>query len=130
MTGPLDRFRRRPHPAGKGQEGEEAGVRWLRRQGYRVVERNVRTGAGEIDLVATEDGVLCFVEIKARAGGGFGPALEAVGASKRRRLVRAARLWLARHPTDAPCRFDVLGLDGDGREGWEYTLVRGAFEAG
>lgn len=105
-------------------------MRWLRQQGYRVVERNVRTGAGEIDLVARDGDVLCFVEIKARAGGGFGPAVSAVGAAKRRRLVRAARLWLARHPSEAPCRFDVLGLDGDGRGGWEYTLLRGAFEAG
>lgn len=129
----IDRFRGRPDPGGRGAEAEEAAVAWLRRQGYRVVERNVRTGAGEIDLVARDGGVLCFVEIKARGGPGFGPAVGAVTAAKQRRLVRAARLWLARHPTDAPCRFDVLGLDaaaGAGAGGdWEFTLVRGAFEA-
>jgi putative endonuclease len=125
----VDGFREHADPAGRGAEAEAAAVTWLRRQGYREVARNVQTGAGEIDLVARDGGVLCFVEIKARGGPLFGPAVGAVTVSKQRRLTRAARLWLARHPTDAPCRFDVLGLDpGDGGE-WRYTLVRGAFEA-
>ena len=138
MPSPLDRFRRHPDPSGRGREGEEAAVAWLTRRGYRVVERNARTGAGEIDLVAEEAGTLCFVEIKARSGSSHGGALAAVGPAKQRRLVRAAQAWLLRHPTDAPCRFDVLALDAEaagdgGREpagGWRYTLVRNAFEAG
>lgn len=125
----VDDFRGHADPAGRGAEAETAAVAWLRRHGYREVARNVRTGAGEIDLVAKHQGVLCFVEIKARGGPGFGPAVAAVTPAKQRRLTRAATLWLARHPTDAPCRFDVLGLDaGDGGE-WEFTLVQGAFEA-
>lgn len=128
VAGPLRRFRSRPDTAARGREGEEAAVRWLRRQGYRVVERNARTRVGEIDCVARDGGVLCFVEIKARSSRRYGPAVAAVGAAKQRRLVRAASLWLAEHPTDRPCRFDVLGLDAvDGR--WEFSLVRDAFQA-
>lgn len=129
MPGPLHRFRSRPHTVARGREGEEEAVRWLRRHGYRVIERNARTKAGEIDCVAREDGVLCFVEIKARSGRGFGPAVAAVGAAKQRRLVRAAALWLARNPSDAPCRFDVLGLDPADGGKWDFTLVRDAFRA-
>lgn len=125
----VDDFRGHSHPAGRGAEAEEAAVAWLRRHGYRVVERNVRTGAGEIDLVARDGEVVCFVEIKARGGPGFGPAVGAVTPAKQRRVERAARLWLARHPTDAPCRFDVLGLDAGAGGEWVFTLVRGAFEA-
>ena len=134
----LDRFRRRADPGGRGRVAEEAAVAWLERQGYRTVERNVRTGAGEIDLIAREGDTLCFIEVKARSGRSHGWAVEAVGAAKRQRLARAAGLWLARHPWDGPCRFDVLGLDparpqegaGDAGDGWRYTLVRNAFEAG
>jgi putative endonuclease len=123
----LDRFRAHADPAGRGRVGEEDAVAWLRRQGYRVVERNARTPAGEIDVVAEEGATLCFVEIKARTSTEYGPAVEAVGRSKQRRLVRAAALWLAAHPTGAACRFDVLALDA-AAGGWEFTLVRAAFE--
>jgi putative endonuclease len=119
----------------------------LERQGFTVVAINAATRAGEIDLVAREEDVLCFVEVKARSSDAYGPALAAVGPAKRRRLARAAALWLARHPHDGPCRFDVLALDapaGRSPDGapdgvaddppatsgdWTYTLVRNAFEA-
>jgi putative endonuclease len=126
MPDPLARFRAHPDPAGRGRVGEEEAVAWLCRRGYRVVERNARTRAGEIDLVAEDGDTLCFVEIKARTTAAYGPAVAAVGRAKQRRLLRAAALWLARHPQDRPCRFDVLGLDAAG-DGWEFTLLRGAF---
>lgn len=126
MTTRLDRFRSRPHPAGRGRSAEDDAVVWLEGRGYRPIARNARTAAGEIDLVADDEGTLCFVEIKARATAEFGPAVTAVGAAKQRRLLRAAALWLAMHPSEAPCRFDVLGLDA-GPDGWEFTLLRDAF---
>jgi putative endonuclease len=126
LTTRLDRFRSRPDPAGRGRSAEDDAVAWLERRGYRPIARNARTAAGEIDLVADDDGTLCFVEIKARATAEFGPAVVAVGAAKQRRLRRAAALWLALHPSDVPCRFDVLGLDA-GPDGWEFTLLRDAF---
>jgi putative endonuclease len=109
--------------------GEDDAVAWLAGQGYAVVERNAVTAAGEIDLVARDGDSLCFVEIKARGAAGFGPAIAAVGPRKQRRLARAAALWLASHPHDGPCRFDVLGLDA-APDGWRFTLIRDAFPAG
>jgi putative endonuclease len=112
----------------RGRAAEEAAVGWLETQGYTILERNVVNRAGEIDLIARDGGgVLCFVEVKARASAVFGPAIAAVGPAKRRRLSRAAALHLATRGLHlTACRFDVLGLDWvDGA--WRYTLVRDAF---
>ncbi len=120
------RFLAGPHNRAKGAGAEDRAAAWLRRQGYRVMARNVRNAGGELDLVACEGDTLCFVEVKARASGRFGPAVLAVDATKRRKLGRAASAYLARDPWDGPVRFDVLGLDlVEGRV--EYTLLRDAF---
>lgn len=121
-------FRHQPHTRAQGRVGEAEAAAWLRREGYRIAARNVSTKAGEIDVVAWEGGTLCFIEIKARSTGTYGPAIEAIPPGKQRKIARAAALYLAHHPCDAPCRFDVLAMDlGD--EGWRFTLVRDAFEA-
>lgn len=121
-------FNEQPHNRGRGKVGEDDAVHWLESQGYRVVERNVVNHAGEIDLVARDGEYLCFVEIKARASGAFGPAIASVDLRKQRRISRAAALYLAiKNHRDTPCRFDVIGLDRSASSGWRYTLVRDAF---
>ena len=119
-------FLEQPHTRAQGRLGEDEGVAWLRRQGYRIGERNFSSRAGEIDVVATEGDTLCFIEIKARASDAYGAAIEAVSPQKQRRIARAAALYLARKPFSGPCRFDVLGMDL-GEEGWHFTLLRDAF---
>lgn len=120
-------FQDQPHARARGKVGEDAAVRWLERQGYRIVERNVVNHAGELDIVARDGETLCFLEIKARSSGAYGPAIAAVDARKQRRISRAAALYIAvKGLHNAPCRFDVLGLDWEG-QGWRYTLVRNAF---
>lgn len=128
MRSRLACFRRQPHPHGRGRSAERDAAAWLVRQGFQVVAVNAETRAGEIDLIAREGDVLCFVEVKARSSGAYGPALEAVGPAKRRRLARAGSLWLTGHPYDGPCRFDVLALDATPGGDWSYTLIRNAFE--
>jgi len=123
----LPEFGRAPHARAQGGVGERAAEEWLTRQGYRVLERNVRNHGGEVDLVAREGETLCFVEVKARTSDRYGPAVAAVGSVKRRRLARAAALYLVAHPWTGPCRFDVLGLDRRADGDWEFTLVRDAF---
>ena len=120
-------FQDQPHKRSKGKYGEEEAVRWLLAQGYKIVERNVVNKCGEIDVVAREGETLCFVEIKSRSTDAFGPAIAAVDARKQRRISRAAALYIAfKRLHNAPCRFDVLGLDWEGG-GWRYTLIRNAF---
>jgi putative endonuclease len=119
-------FELQAHTRGRGKVGEDAAVRWLAGEGYLVLERNVVTHAGEIDVVARDGEWLVFLEIKARGSAAYGPAIAAVGPAKQRRLSRAAALYLAIRHLAGPCRFDVLGLDAEAG-GWRYTLVRDAF---
>jgi putative endonuclease len=119
-------FELQTHNRGRGKVGEEDAVRWLEARGFTILDKNVVTHAGEIDLVAREGETLCFIEVKARGTAAYGPAIAAVGPAKQRRLSRAAALYLAVRGLSGDCRFDVLGLDA-GEGGWTFTLIRDAF---
>ncbi len=124
----LTEFLGQSHTVGRGRVAETAAQRHLVTAGYRIVARNWSCKAGEIDVVAFDGEVLCFVEVKARSSSDFGPAIAAVGRRKQRRIARAASWLLAGSGYDGPCRFDVLGLDREDT-GWRFTLIQGAFEA-
>jgi putative endonuclease len=125
VTG-FEEFGAQPHTVGRGRVAEDAAVAWLEAHGYRIVERNHRNAAGELDVVAEDGETLCFVEVKARTETLFGPALAAVGPRKRRRVARAAALYLALRGVQPACRFDVLAMEAE--EGsWRFTLVKDAF---
>jgi len=94
-----------------GARAEDLCAKLLSAAGLRVIERNWRCRLGEIDLIAEEQGTLVFAEVRMRTGDGFGGAGESLTAAKRSRLIAAARLYLARRP-EAPCRFDVILVDG------------------
>lgn len=94
-----------------GRAAEEAAAELLRAKGMVVVERNFRVKAGEIDIVARDRDEIVFVEVRARASSSFGGAAASVGAAKRRKLIRAARVWLQARAYGGPCRFDVVALD-------------------
>jgi putative endonuclease len=91
-----------------GAEAEEETCRLLREKGYRIVYRNWRTRGGEIDIVARDGDVLVFVEVKARSNDGFGGPEAAVGPAKQRRMILAAREFIARARCDLAARFDVV----------------------
>jgi putative endonuclease len=113
---------------GKGWDWERAAERTLVDAGYRILDRGFRAAAGELDLVAEEDGVVCFVEVKGRSGTGFGLPEESVTAEKRRRIFRAAETWLkGRRREGARCRFDVVSIL-DGSEGRKVEILRDAFQ--
>jgi len=98
-----------PH---KGEPGEELACAHLRARGMKVLARNYRCRSGEIDVVADDRGTLVFVEVKERRNDSHGSAVEAVTGEKRRRLVRAARVYAAKHGlSESPIRFDVLAID-------------------
>lgn len=114
-----------------GQRCEEIAADYLRGQGYRIIERNVRMRFGEIDAVARDGDALCFVEVRARSSTRFGLPEESVTPLKRRRLVRLAQGYLQRLRGHAgPIRFDVLSilLGPDGAP-FRTHLIKGAFEA-
>src|SRR5262245_51811064 len=84
----------------------------LERLGYAIVARGYRTRAGELDVVASDEGTVVFVEVKTRLDHSFGDPIEAVTLEKQRRVVAMATDYVARHELgESPCRFDVVTVD-------------------
>ncbi len=99
----------------RGAPAESLAAAFLEHQGLSILERNYRCRFGEIDLVARSGPVLIFVEVRARSSEDFGGAAGSITGAKRRRLVAAARHYLATHRVRHECRFDVVLIRG--REG-------------
>jgi putative endonuclease len=98
----------------RGSLAEAVAVRELVKLGYRIVERNFRCLAGELDVVARDGQTLVFVEIRSRRSDRFGSALEAVSRTKQQQVARVAAAYLElRQPKFDTCRFDVVGVTGD-----------------
>ncbi|MEE8408290.1 MAG: YraN family protein [Myxococcota bacterium] len=115
----------------RGAAAEELAADYLRNEGYRIVARNHRCAGGELDLVAWDGDILCFIEVRSRASDAFGDPLETITPQKIRRVVRAARDYLEGVRGPLPeMRFDAVGIViNDPDEPPRITLVRGAFDA-
>ena len=116
----------------RGQDAEDLGVAFLRKRGYRIIERNYRGPRGEIDVIGEVGNVLCFVEIRSRGAGSAGnwsPAAT-VRADKQRRIAHTARTWMVRNKiTNRSGRFDVLSVMVEEGEP-VFELYENAFETG
>jgi putative endonuclease len=113
-----------------GRDAEDAAAAHLRRAGFTILERNVRLGHGEIDLVCKDRDVVVFVEVKCRRATWGDSPKAAVSWHKQRKLTRLAQHWLKwRRLDNVRCRFDVVSvtLDAAGRAAIDH--VRGAFDA-
>ena len=94
-----------------GQWAEDQAAGHLEQHGLRLIERNFRCRFGELDLIMADADVLVFVEVRFRRSERFGGALESVTRAKQRRLLAAARAYLARRGGGEPrCRFDVVSV--------------------
>lgn len=114
-----------------GQRGEEAAERLLKGLGYRVLERNLRTRHGELDLVCRQGDTLVFVEVKTRKAGSRAAPHQALTPAKRVRLVRAAAEYLSgRDLWGSPCRFDLVEVVAPGTAGQTLRVIPNAFDLG
>ncbi len=94
-----------------GRWGEEEAVRFLRRLGMKIIERNLRTPVGEIDIIARHGQTLVFIEVKTRRSNLFGTPQEAVGRFKQRQIVRTAQWYLnSGKGKGLQPRFDVIAI--------------------
>lgn len=108
-----------------GRAFEEAACAFLTANGYRIEQRNFRVPVGEIDIIAWDGDVLCFVEVRGRAGDELGDPLETITPPKQSRVIRAARAYLADLPQPWPSmRFDAIGIV----QGAAPVLVKNAFD--
>ena len=109
-----------------GDEYEKLAVDFLEKEGFTIIERNFRNRYGEIDIIANEDGQICFCEVKYRSNIACGQAVEAVNYHKQKKITNVAYYYLMTNGMNewTPCRFDIIAIDGD-----NITLFRNAFES-
>jgi putative endonuclease len=107
----------------RGASAETRAAQLLVAAGYRIVERNFRCKAGELDIVARDGDVLVFVEVRSRSDDEHGSAVEMIRRTKQRRVARVAAYYLATvEPVFDECRFDIIAITAG-----EPILLKDAF---
>jgi len=111
-----------------GRKGEEKAIRFLKKRGYRIIEKNYVCKMGEMDIIAREKDTLAFIEVKTRTSIEFGPPQLAVTEFKQRQLSKVALNFLKeKNIEDMKARFDVVAILL-APEGEEIELIRDAFD--
>ena len=111
-----------------GERGESLAWNFLRKQGYSILEKNYRTRLGEIDVIASRDGAIIFLEVKTRRNHHFGLPEEAIDWRKRQKISRVAEAYLqTKGLENREARFDILSVTWDGIEEPHFLLLENAF---
>ncbi len=127
---PRLRNRRGRIPGLDGDEFERRSAQLLEDYGLHIVARQFRSRVGEVDLIATDDHRLLFVEVRARKGRSHGGAAASVNRAKQCRLARCAALFLSQNPQwhHLPCRFDVITWEpAEHGSGMQARWIQAAF---
>lgn len=113
-----------------GRTGESAAADFLKKQGYKILERNHRNPMGEIDIIARDKRTLVFVEVKSRRSRGFGHPKYAVTYTKQRKISQTALYYLkSTGSQNDRARFDVVTVSAtDDVENPKIEIVKNAFE--
>ena len=96
-----------------GRWGEQAAAEYLEKQGYTILARNFRTEHGEVDIIARQENVLVFVEVKARSSNRYGYPEHSVTPKKRMHILSAAEKYIFEHPEFQTWRVDVIAVEGE-----------------
>jgi len=97
----------------KGRKGESTALDFLKKKGYKLVERNFRWRGGEIDIIVKKKNTLVFVEVRSFTSDKMDmDPVETIGSSKVDKLLKTALIYIAAHPefNDYDLRFDVIGV--------------------
>jgi putative endonuclease len=113
----------------RGVAAEELAAQYLKVRGLKVLARNLRCRAGELDLVCLDRGVLAIVEVRQRGSAEFGGAVASVTCAKQHKIIRAAQFFLRRekHWRNFPVRFDVLAIEGLPQGAHRVDWIKDAF---
>ena len=112
-----------------GKLGEDLAASYLEKKGYQILERNFKIRVGEVDIVAVDNDVVVFVEVKARSGVGFGIPAEAVTVRKQQQISKAALAYINNHSLqDCDARFDVVSVLIKDNETPQIELIENAFD--
>lgn len=111
-----------------GNAGEKMAVEYLTQKGYRVLETNLQSKLGEIDIIAAKGSLVAFVEVKTRRSYRYGRPSEAVGYQKQRHIIKTAQWYAQKNRLlDRPMRFDVLEIISQGDQ-YSINYIENAFE--
>ena len=111
-----------------GKKGEEIAIRFLKKKGYRILEKNYVCKMGEMDIIAREKDTLAFIEVKTRTSTTFGPPQLAVNLTKQMQLSKVALYFLKEKKLeDVKARFDVVAILLR-PTGEEIELIKDAFD--
>lgn len=99
----------------KGQKAEDQAVHFLKKRSYHIIARNYKTSFGEIDIIASINDTLCFVEVKSRQSHHYGYPAEFVNAIKQRKIIKTAKHFIMKKniKSDQQIRFDVISVCGN-----------------
>lgn len=114
-----------------GDKGEREAVRFLRKQGYRILDRQHRNQFGELDIIALDNNQIVFIEVKTRRTTDAGRPFEAVDIAKQKKIARTALGWLKdKRRLNQSCRFDVISIVWqDDRSAPQIDHYQNAFDA-
>ena len=117
----------KPFMPDKGKSGEHTACRFLKKEGYKIIEKNFRCRYGEIDIIASEKKVLCFIEVKSRKNSNFAVPEEYVDIRKQKKLIKTSLIYISKlKDTESDKRFDVVSVDF---ESGKCRKITNAFEA-
>lgn len=110
-----------------GKTGEDRAIEYLMAKGYEILERNYRYGRAEVDIVASFENFIVFIEVKTRTNYAFGYPEDSVSRSKQKLLIRAAGNYMCdKHEGKEP-RFDIIALFKSNDDAWSVKHFEDAF---
>lgn len=101
-----------------GKTAEDKACDYLIKNGLKLIARNFRCKAGELDLIMKDGNTVVIAEVRYRKSDAYGSALESVTAQKQAKIIAAAQFYLSTLRTDNPVRFDVVAISGNGGIDW------------
>ncbi len=118
-----------------GDFGENLTVKYLKKNGYKIVSQNFHSRYGEIDIIAVKNDILAFVEVKARAQNSLFKPREAVDYYKQNKIIKTAQLFMMAYNSNIQPRFDVAEIvviktEKDKYKVLEFEYIENAFSVG
>jgi putative endonuclease len=111
-----------------GSWGERIAIDFLKEQGFVIVKCNYRCPYGEIDLIAKEKDIWCFIEVKTRKNQSYGYGFDSVTHVKQKHIIKVAQYYLVQSSLyEAPARFDIVSIDFVSANDYQIQLIRNAF---
>ncbi len=110
-----------------GKDGEDMAVKYLQDKGYKILERNYRSGRAKIDIIAEDENKIIFVEVKIGSNFSFGYPEVSVSVSKQKLMAKAAGFYMHDKKLDCEVNFDILSIYPDEKKQWEIKHFADAF---